>query len=114
MSAADLPLFEAGPMARASDRPTSRAAAESQRPKLSDLQQRVLGHFVVAGLHGFTDLELEQLPEFAGYGPSTLRKRRCELMQRHDLEPLLDADGAEVERSGMMVWVLAGLQGSAR
>lgn len=98
------------PLSRSGDRPTSRAAGESQRPKLSALQLCILGHLVVAGLRGLTDKELEQKPEFAKYAPSTVRKRRCDLLHRKDVEPLLDAVGAEVERDGLTVWVVTGLQ----
>ena len=55
--------------------------------------------------HGpMTDDELERLPEFAGYGPSTIRKRRSELYQQQALRVC----GEGVNRRGykMLRWAL--------
>lgn len=56
--------------------------------------------------HGpMTDAELEQLPAFYGYGPSTIRKRRSELYQAGALV----AVGERLNDRGrrMLVWRLA-------
>jgi hypothetical protein len=62
------------------------------------LHQAVLAALDAAGARGLTDRELEQLPQFAHYGPSTIRKRRSELYQGG----ILTHRGT---RDGLMVWV---------
>lgn len=68
-------------MVRTDDRETAVLAAETVLPKLNRLRTRVLALITEAGPDGLTDKELEQLPEFAGYAYSTVRKRRTELFQ---------------------------------
>ena len=65
------------PAHRRNDPPTSIAAANAMRRPLNDLHEAVLGAFHELGR--LTDEQLEQLPRFASYGPSTIRKRRSEL-----------------------------------
>lgn len=71
---------------------TSQAAAVRVLPKLSALQAEVL-----AVADGRTDREIERLPRFAAYAPSTVRKRRSELLQQGRIR----ADG---DRDGLTVW----------
>lgn len=68
-------------MVRTDDRETAVLAAETVLPKLNRLRTRVLALIAEAGPDGLTDKELEQLPEFATYAYSTVRKRRTELYQ---------------------------------
>ena len=68
-------------MVRTDDRETAVLAAETVLPKLNRLRTRVLALIAEAGPDGLTDKELEQLPEFARYAYSTVRKRRTELFQ---------------------------------
>lgn len=58
-------------------RPTEVAAAEVIKRGLSDLQGLVLAAVVELGQA--TAEEVEQLPRFATFGPSTVRKRLSEL-----------------------------------
>lgn len=95
---ADLPLFAAGPMVRTGDHDTSRTAAASVAPKVSALHFQVLQALAAAGPEGLNDRQLEQLPQFAHYGPSTIRKRRSELYQ-------LGYVTHRGTRDGLMVWV---------
>src|SRR5690242_8396268 len=69
--AADLPMF------RQSDPETSRSAAEAIAPHVTELQHRVLD--VIRRRGPSTAKELEQLPDFEGWGFSTVRKRVSEL-----------------------------------
>lgn len=85
----DLPLFAPPPepvvarkMARGRDRQTAKDAAGRVGPHLSPLQQQVLAAVRSAGAEGLTDRELEQLPAFQSLAPSTVRKRRSELLQQ--------------------------------
>lgn len=68
-------------MTRARDRQTSKDAAERVRPHLSQLQTAVLNALMAHGAAGLTDKELERLPLFQDLAPSTVRKRRSELLQ---------------------------------
>lgn len=95
---ADLPLFAAGPMVRTGDHETSRAAAGTVAPKVNALHAQVLQALAAAGPTGLNDRQLEQLPQFAHYGPSTIRKRRSELYQ-------LGYVTHHGTREGLMVWV---------
>ncbi|GAB1345050.1 hypothetical protein MASR1M101_41770 [Gemmatimonas sp.] len=63
------------------DYATSAAAAEAVASVSGTLRLRLIRLIEAAGAHGYTDLELEALPEFAHYGPSTVRKRRSEAKQ---------------------------------
>lgn len=82
---------------------TSRHAAESIEPKLSDLQAAVLRLFKIAGGAGLTDAEMDELNYFV---KSTLRPRRCELLA---LGKIKDSGTTRKGPSGkpMTVWVLA-------
>ena len=74
---------------------TSIDAAAKLAPKRTALHARVLEAF---DRHGpMTDDELERLPEFSGYGPSTIRKRRSEVYQRQALRVC----GEGVNRAGV-------------
>ncbi len=85
-------------MHRKNDCDTSIAAAEkvakSGRKALQDRLEQLLAI-------PMTDGELERLPEFEHYGPSTVRKRRSELV--HD-NRVIDTG---VRRDGMRVWKAA-------
>ena len=95
---ADLPLFAAPPMVHTIEHATSREAASRVLPKVHALHRDVLAAIEAAGDDGLTDRELEQLPQFARYGPSTIRKRRSELYQLGYLTH-------NSTRHGLMVWV---------
>ena len=88
-------------MVRRNSRETSREAARSVLPGLSELQSKILVAF--ANIGPMTDETLEGI--FSGYGFSTIRKRRSELFQAG----LLVADGTEKNRRGisMTKWRLA-------
>jgi hypothetical protein len=77
---------------------TERDAARRILPQLSTLHRAVLEALQDHG--ALNDRELEQLPRFAQYGPSTIRKRRSELYQAGRLV----ADG---KRDGLTAWRIA-------
>ena len=84
---------------------TSRQAAARVAERLTELQARVLDAFHVHG--PMDDEQLEQLPEFIGFGPSTIRKRRSELFKAGRLLKLEATPGQEhVNSRGatMAVW----------
>ncbi len=97
-SVADLPLFSSAPMTRRTDGETSRDAAARIAPKVNALHELVLDALFAAGARGLNDRELERLPQFSHYGPSTIRKRRSELYQ-------LGLVTHQSTRDGLMVWV---------
>ena len=67
------------PKSHKNDPVTSVAAAVALQPRLSKLHQQVMR---AIRDHGpLIDTELEELPQFDRYAPSTLRKRRSELYQ---------------------------------
>lgn len=106
MIVADLPLFASAPvtpMVRSDDRSTCSDAADRVLPKIRELHAQVLAAVRTAATDGITDRELERLPQFARYGPSTVRKRRSELYQLGYLAP------AGV-RDRLTVWVVSGMQ----
>jgi hypothetical protein len=72
----------------------------------NELHVKVEAAFVEHGQ--MTDEQLEELPEFVGYGPSTIRKRRSELYHAHRLVKV----GEQRNRRGrkMLVWDLARLR----
>ena len=88
-----VPTRDIAGMVRGDSPVTSQAAAVRVLPKLSTLQAAVL-----AVADGRTDRALEQLPQFAQYAASTVRKRRTELLQKGLIEP----DG---ELDGLTVWM---------
>ena len=67
------------PKSHKNDPVTSVAAAVALQPRLSRLHKQVMAALKAHG--PMIDTELEELPQFRGYGPSTLRKRRSELFQ---------------------------------
>lgn len=81
------------------DHATSVAAGEALSDMfLSRLRGRVYRAILAAGEEGITDPELEKLPEFNNYGPSTVRKRRSELWERSYILGRGKRDGATVWR----------------
>lgn len=93
------PTRKTAGMVRGNDPETSQAAAVGLLPKLSTLQAAVL-----AVADGRTDREIEAMPHFAQYAPSTVRKRRSELLQQGRLM----ADG---DRDGLTVWRVCAAAG---
>ena len=79
-------------MVRGESPVTSQAAAVRVLPKLSQLQAEVL-----AVADGRTDREIERMDVFARYAPSTVRKRRSELLQPGRIR----SDG---DRDGLTIW----------
>ena len=65
-------------MYRKNDHDTSIEAARVVAEFRTVLQQQI---FEVLQVRPMTDGELENLPQFMSYGPSTVRKRRSELYQ---------------------------------
>ena len=87
---------------RATDPETSVAAAERILSRLSGLQKEVLR--AIRRLHnqtgkGATAKEIERLPDFAGYGFSTVRKRISELKQAGLIR------GSGEDRDGAEAWL---------
>jgi hypothetical protein len=66
-------------MVRVPDHQTSIDAAKAILPCRTVLQQQIVTALLARG--PMTDGELENLEQFSGYGPSTVRKRRSELLQ---------------------------------
>jgi hypothetical protein len=71
-------------MVRGEGPSTSVAAAKILVRGVTALQRRVLDAFKQRG--PMTDEELERLPEFSEYGPTTVHKRRTELYQAGKVE----------------------------
>lgn len=90
-------------MVHAGDPSTSHEAAHGINQCKTKLHQRVLAAFQTFG--AMTDGELEAIPEFASYGPSTLRKRRSELFQLGRLK--VKAKRRNGRGFNMVVWDLA-------
>lgn len=73
-----------GPLVHSGDPASSIEAADSIRQRLNELQRLVLEAF---RRHGpMTYLQAQALPEFAGYGHSTVQKRISELSRSGYLE----------------------------
>lgn len=90
-------------MVRADDHSTSVDAAVAISLQLNDLHKKVIAAFRSRG--PMTDEQLEQLPDFVTYGPSTIRKRRSELYQDGRLvEVRIDVNSRNRK---MKVWALA-------
>lgn len=89
-------------MVRRGDHATSRAAALAVEPRLSELQadiMRALEH------HGaLTDEELERLPEFSRLAPSTVRKRRTDLLKMGRVRALKEKRMNAHGTAAMCVW----------
>jgi len=88
------------PAARRLDPPTCVAPSDQ---KLTDLHNQVLDAFDEYG--AMTDEQLEQLPQFKGYGPSTIRKRRSELYLMGQLVRIAERTNSRGRR--MVVWGIA-------
>ena len=88
---------------RRHDPDTSRQAAESIQPHLTEIQAQVLHLIKLAGLRGLTDEELSQ--QYGTHG-STARTRRAELAKRG---LVVEAKQKRMLRSGQMgrVWIAA-------
>lgn len=86
-------------MTRRDDHATSVEAAERIAPKLSELQARVL--VAIRDRGPICDGELESLPRFAESAPSTIRKRRGELVALGLVE---ECGRTEFNGSSMKVW----------
>lgn len=89
--ATSVPTAAIAGMVRGDSPITSQAAAVAILPKLSQLQADVL-----AVADGRTDREIERMDVFARYAPSTVRKRRSELLQQGRLRAAGDRDGLTV------------------
>jgi hypothetical protein len=68
----------------------------------SELHELVLQAFAEAG--PMTDEELERLPQFRTFGPSTLRKRRSELYEMRALE--IVGDKRNSRGRSMFIWAI--------
>lgn len=91
------PQFNTRDMHRKHDHQTSIDASERiARSVKTRLQEQI--HAKLVELGPMTDGELEALPGFAHYGPSTVRKRRSELFQAHRV-----IDTGE-RRNHMKIW----------
>lgn len=66
------------PASRRADHATSAAAGEAVQRRASALHNQILDCFDEFGR--LTDEQLEHMPCFAGLAPSTVRKRRSELL----------------------------------
>ena len=95
--------FVMPPARRRNDLPTAAAAGDSMPRRLTDLHTRVLDAFDEH--KRLTDEQLEHLPEFASYGPSTIRKRRSELYQLGHLKQVGEALNSRGRP--MVVWGIA-------
>ena len=87
-------------MVHADDPYTSIDAAIVVARRRSELHEKVLAAFVRYG--SMTDEQLENLPEFHEYGPSTIRKRRSELFQQHALVAVGDRTNTRGRK--MLMW----------
>lgn len=92
------PTRELQGMVRGEGSIESQRAAVDQLSGRAKLQARILE--ILASEGAQTDRELEERPEFADYGPSTVRKRRSELKQAGRLVKI-------GRRDGMAVWDVA-------
>ena len=90
-------------LVRPTDPPPAQAAAAAMVPQRLTLQQQVLAAVTASGpMH---DEALEQLPAFAAYAPSTIRKRRSELAQHGVLVAVGERRNSRGRR--MTLWDLA-------
>lgn len=91
------------PLTATADYQTSREAAEKVAPVVKGLRAEVYRVLLEVGAEGLTDPELERLPVWHGrdLGPSTLRKRRGELVQQgYVIDSGRRRDGCIVWRAG--------------
>ena len=86
---------------RPDDPDTSRQAAESIHPHLTEIQKQVLHLIELAGINGLTD---EELSEMFGTSGSTARTRRAELYKQG---LVVEAGKKRMLRSGQQgrVWI---------
>jgi hypothetical protein len=91
------PQFSTPDMHRREDHQTSVDAAERVAPGRQRLQDEV--HAVLIKFGPMTAGELEVLPQFSHYGPSTVRKRVSELFKEH--HRIVDTG---IVRDRMKVW----------
>lgn len=89
-------------MVHADARDTEIAAAAAVQPRLNAMHDDVRKAFQAKG--PMTDEQLEQLPQFADWAPSTARKRRSELMIAGELQAVGDTVNSRNRR--MVVWGL--------
>lgn len=101
----EAPPAPPSPDHRTPDYDTSIAAAYGVRWVGQTLRARVAAVIASAGALGLTDVELEQLAMFRGYAPSTVRKRRSELLAQGRIEKA-------GTRGGASVWVLVSGEGT--
>lgn len=87
-------------MVHGDDPHTSVDAATVIARQRNELHEKVLAAFAHHG--AMTDEQLETLPEFLDYGPSTIRKRRSELFQQHALVAVGDAVNTRGRK--MLIW----------
>ena len=91
-------------MVRAHDHATSRAAALAVEPRLSELQASIMA---ALRHHGpLTDGELEALPEFRAYAPSTVRKRRTDLVAMGEVRATKEKRPNERGSAVLTVWTV--------
>jgi len=90
-------------MVHRDDPHTSVDAAAVIERRRNELHEKVLAAFRQHGR--MTDEDLEELQEFRGYGPSTIRKRRSELFQQHALVSVGDRTNSRGRK--MLVWDVA-------
>ena len=104
---APLAFAQDGPlksMVRHDDCGTSRSAALAIEPRLSELQAEIMAAFRHNG--AMTDESLEQLPEFRAYAPSTVRKRRTELVRMCELRATKEKRANEHGSAVLTVWTV--------
>lgn len=97
--AIDVPLRR---MVHRHDPPTSLESAAVVARKLTVLHGYVLQAFREQG--PMTDEDVEQLPQFADFGPSTIRKRRSELYQAGRLAAVGERRNSRNRR--MVIWAI--------
>lgn len=93
-------------LVRPTDPAPAHAAAVALLPRRSKLQRLVLAAFQRAQPSPLDDDMLERLDEFARYAPSTIRKRRSELVQAGWLVAVgegRNSRGARMTRWGLRV-----------
>jgi len=96
-----LPAHDISGMVHAGDPHTSIDAAVVIEQRRTELYQKVLAAFARGRM---TDEELEELPEFRAYGPSTIRKRRSELYQQGALVVVGECRNSRGRK--MLIWDL--------
>jgi hypothetical protein len=87
-------------MVHRADPQTSIEAAAAIEPRRTELHAKVLQ--AIAEYGPMTDEELEDLEDFWGYGPSTIRKRRSELYQQGAL--VIVGERVNSRHKKMLVW----------